>query len=107
VPLDGVDRMDAVGRTFRKALEPILLGAADRLHAVRVTLTGSTELHRLEAQQPGTLAAAVQGAAQDVSEVEVWVEQVQLALTTPMDRAEAARRQDAVGSNVNAQIGAT
>ena len=28
-------------------------------HAVRVTLTGSTELHRLEAAQPGTLAAAM------------------------------------------------
>lgn len=100
VPLDGVDRVDAVGAAFRKALAPMLIGAADRLHAVRVVLSGSTELHRLEALQPGTLAAAVQGAAQDVSETEVWVEQVQLELTTPMDRAEAAQRQDAVGELV-------
>ena len=75
----------------------MLVGATDRLHAVRVTLTGSTALHRLEANQPGTLAAAVQAAAQDVSDAEVWIEQVRLELTTPMDRAQASQRQDAVG----------
>ena len=97
VPLDGIDRLEAVGGAFCEALEPMLAGATDRLHAVRVTLTGSTALHRLEANQPGTLAAAVQAAAQDVSDAEVWIEQVRLALTTPMDRAQAAQRQDAVG----------
>lgn len=97
VPLDGLDRLDALGDAFHEALEPVLVGAADRLHAVRVTLTGSTALHRMEANQPGTLAAAVQAAAQDVRDAEVWIEQVLLELTTPMDRAHAAQRQDAVG----------
>ena len=100
VPLTGVDRFEALADAFRHALEPVLIGATDRLHAVRVTLTGSTALHRLEANQPGTLAAAVQGAAQDVSEGEIWIEQVRLELSTPMDRAQAARRQDAVGELV-------
>ncbi len=97
VRLDGLDRLEALGDAFREALEPVLIGAKDRLHAVRVTLTGSTALHRLEANQPGTLAAAVQAAAQDVSNAEVWIEQVRLELTTPMDRAQAVQRQDAVG----------
>lgn len=97
VPLDGLDRLDALGDAFRETLRPALAGATDRLHAVRVTLTGSTALHRLEANEPGTLGAAVQAAAQDVSEAEVWIEQVRLALTTPMDRTQAAQRQDAVG----------
>ena len=97
VPLDGLDRLEPLGTAFRGALEPLLAGATDRLHAVRVMLTGSTALHRLEAIQPGTLAAAVQAAAQDVSESDVWIEQVRLELTTPMDRAQAAKRQDAVG----------
>ena len=97
VPLDGVDRLEALADAVRKAMEPVLADAADRLHAVRVTLTGSTALHRLEASQPGTLAAAVQAAAQDVSDAEIWIEQVRLELTTPMDRAQAAQRQDAVG----------
>ncbi len=97
LPLDGVERLESLGDAFRAALEPVLIGATDRLHAVRVTLTGSTDLHRIEANQPGTLTAAVQAAAQDVSEAEIWIEQVRLDLSTPMDRAQAAQRQDAVG----------
>lgn len=100
VQLDGVDRLEALADAFRNTLEPVLIGSMDRLHAVRVTLTGSTNLHRLEANQPGTLTAAVQGAAQDVSEGEIWIEQVRLELSTPMDRPQAALRQDAVGQLV-------
>ena len=95
--MDGLERLESLGDAVRAALEPALIGATDRLHAVRVTLTGSTELHRIEANQPGTLTAAVQAAAQDISEAEVWIEQVRLDLSTPMDRAQAAQRQDAVG----------
>ncbi len=100
VPLDGVDRLEALGDAFHHALEPVLIGTTDRLHAVRVTLTGSTELHRLEANQPGTLAAAMYAAAQDVSEAEIWIEQVRLELSTPLDRVQAGLRQDAVGELV-------
>ena len=100
VPLVGVDRLEALSDAFHHALEPVLIGATDRLHAVRVTLTGSTELHRLEANQPGTLAAAMHAAAQDVSEAEIWIEQVKLELSTPLDHAQAALRQDAVGELV-------
>lgn len=100
VPLDGLQRLDALGDAFRQALDPLLVGAKDRLHAVRVTLTGSTELHRLEANQPGTLAAAMHAAAQDVGEAEIWIEQVRLDLSTPLDRARTAQRQDAVGELV-------
>jgi DNA repair exonuclease SbcCD nuclease subunit len=100
VPLDGVERLEALGEAFRQALEPVLTGATDRLHAVRVTLTGSTELHRLEADQPGTLAAAMHAAAQDIGEAEIWIEQVRLDLSRPLDRTQAALRQDAIGELV-------
>ena len=100
VPLNGVDSLEALADAFRHALEPVLIGTMDRLHAVRVTLSGSTVLHRLEANQPGTLAAAMYAAAQDVGEAEIWIEQVRLELSTPMDRAQAALRQDAVGELV-------
>ena len=97
VPLDGVERLEALNECFHAALRPVLLDATDRLHAIRVSLTGSTELHRLEANRPGTLNAAIRAAAQDVSEAEIWVEQVRLDLSTPLDRGRAAGRQDAVG----------
>jgi len=100
VPLDGMERLESLSGAFREVLAPVLLGATDRLHALRVTLTGSTDLHRLEAGKPGTLTAAVQAAAQDVSEAEIWIEQVRLDLSTPMDRSQAAQRQDAVGELV-------
>ncbi len=100
VPLTGVDRLEALSEMFHQALEPVLTGATDRLHAVRVTLTGSTALHRLEADQPGTLAASMRAAAQDISEAEIWVEQVRLDLSAPVDRAQSAERQDAVGELV-------
>ncbi len=100
MPLTGVDRLEALSEMFHQALEPVLAGATDRLHAVRVTLTGSTALHRMEADQPGTLAAAMRAAAQDIGEAEVWIEQVRLDLSTPVDRAQSAERQDAVGELV-------
>lgn len=100
VPLDGVDRLESLNEAFARALEPVLAGTTDRLHAVRVTLTGSTLLHRLEAAQPGTLAAAMHAAAQDIGTAEIWIEQVRLDLSTPLDRAQAAQRQDAVGELV-------
>ena len=98
--LNGVDRLEGLSGVFRDVMEPLLIGATDRLHAVRVTLTGSTILHRIEANQPGTLAAAMHAAAQDVSEAEIWIEQVKLELSTPLDRVQAALRQDAVGELV-------
>ena len=100
VSLDGVDRLESLNETFARALAPVLAGTTDRLHAVRVTLTGSTELHRLEAAQPGTLAAAMYAASQDIGTAEIWIEQVRLDLSTPLDRAQAAQRQDAVGELV-------
>lgn len=98
--LSGVDQLDALHEMFRDAMDPLLVGATDRMHAVRITLAGSTALHHIEAAQPGTLAAALQAAAQDLRDVEVWIEQVRLDLSTPLDRAQAALRQDAVGELV-------
>lgn len=97
VPLQGIDRLETLGDTFRTALAPNLLGATDRLHALRINLSGITELHRVEANQPGTLEAAIRAAAQDIRDVEIWIERVRLDLASPMDRSQAADRQDAVG----------
>src|SRR5690606_28332290 len=69
--------------------------AGDRLHAVRVTLTGRSALHALEAAAPGTLAAAAQAAAQDLADGELWIEQVRPTLSSPP--AHVATDDDALG----------
>ncbi len=87
-------------RYVTQALQAAVSGAGDALHAVRVLLTGESPLHALESRQPGTLAAAVQAAAQDVTGAEVWIEQVKLDLRSPIDRAQVAQGNDALGELV-------
>lgn len=95
--LEGIETTDELVNAFRNTLEPLLMCAPDRLHAVRVTLTGSTKLYAMEANRPGMLDATIRAAAQDIGKFEVWIEQVRLNLNTPLDRAQAMHRQDAVG----------
>lgn len=119
VPLDGIDQLAAATQRVAQALAEATeagggasgaggaggaggMGTAggDRLHAMRIHLNGRTALHAEEARQPGTLAAMVHAAAQDVAGVEVWIEQVRLAVSSPVDRARIAEGQDAVAELV-------
>lgn len=84
-------------RHVTQALQMAVNSADDVLHAVRVLLTGESPLHALEARLPGTLAATVQAATQDVIGAEVWIEQVKLDLRSPVDRAQLALGHDAIG----------
>jgi DNA repair exonuclease SbcCD nuclease subunit len=93
----GMDGIDALARRFRERGAALGADARDRLHAVRVLVEGESALHRLEASQPGTIAAAIHAAAQDVDDAELWIESVRLALRSPFDRAAAAGRNDATG----------
>lgn len=96
VALDGVDSLEQAAQQVREALAAAIVGASDRLHAIRVNLSGQTPLHALEANQPGTLAAMVQAGAQDISDAEVWIEQVRVTISSPIDRTQAAQGQDAI-----------
>ncbi|MEQ8661421.1 MAG: DNA repair exonuclease, partial [Gammaproteobacteria bacterium] len=98
--LDGADTLAAVAARFHAAAEPLLAAAPDRLHALRVTLSGTSTLHALEARSPGTLAAQVQAAAQDLVAAEVWIEQVRVKLAAPFARAAQVARDDAIGELV-------
>ena len=101
VMLNPSHSLDALPQVVGEALRAAVASAGgERLHAVRVLVTGESPLHLHEARQPGTLAAAVQAAAQDLSEADVWVEKVQLALRSPVDRAQLAQRTDALGELV-------
>jgi hypothetical protein len=67
---------------------------------MRVTVLGETDLHTLEARDPGSVAAAIQAATQDFAIADLWIESVRLALRSPIDRETVAQRPDAVGEVV-------
>jgi len=96
----GLASVDALARRFLAQAQEMVADARDRLHAVRLLVHGESSLHRLEAEQPGSIAAAIQAATQDMDGVDVWIEQVRLDLRSPLDRAAAAERADAVGEVV-------
>ena len=100
IDLQTVQALDELAGLVTQTLQLAVLDAGDVLHAVRIILSGETALHALEARQPGTLAAAVQAASQDVSGVEVWIEQVRLDVRSPLDRARLGQGEDALGELV-------
>jgi len=112
VPLDVVRwhhlQIDAVGlhdtntlaAKFQQACRAAIAANDDRLHAMRVTVIGESALAVLEAAEPGSVAAAIQAATQDMEGLALWIESVKLALRSPLDRQAAAQRPDAVGEVV-------
>jgi DNA repair protein SbcD/Mre11 len=97
VELAGVEELSGMHAVVRPVLQKVVNDAPDRLHAVRVSLTGASSLRQLEAKTPGTLAAAVQAVAQEIHDADLWIEQVRVNLSLPFNRADAAQRNDAVG----------
>lgn len=100
IDVSGIESVDALARCFIQRGTALALEARDRLHAVRVLLHGESALHAIEAGQPGSLGAAIHAAAQEFDDVDLWVEEVRLDLRSPMDRAAAGARLDAVGEVV-------
>jgi DNA repair exonuclease SbcCD nuclease subunit len=80
--LSGIDDRDAAIGRIQNALGTEIASAEGRPLAVRVTLTGTTTLHRAFAADPAELAASVENAALGLSEA-VWIENVVLATHMP------------------------
>ena len=98
--VSGLSSVDALARHFVGQAHELVADARDRLHAVRLVIQGESALHRLEAEQPGSIAAAIQAATQDLEDTDIWIEQIRLDLQSPMDRTAMAGRADAVGEVV-------
>ncbi|MCB1874463.1 MAG: DNA repair exonuclease [Chromatiales bacterium] len=95
--IDGHEGLSGLQTEARRGLSALVEGAEDRLHAVRVTLSGVSPLQTVEAAKPETLEATVRAAAQDTWEAEVWIESVRSELHSPLDRARESEREDAIG----------
>lgn len=92
--------IDALSAQFLAELATLLAGDRSRLHVVRVRLLGESVLHPMEAVQPGMLEAALQAGLRHWDGPEVWIERVLSELSSPLDRAAASERPDAVGEVV-------
>ena len=95
-----LDSVDALAKAFAAHARACVGSDRDKLHAVRLRIIGESALHRIEAEQPGSIAAAIQATTQDLEDLDVWIEQVHLDMRSPFDRAAAADRDDAVGEVV-------
>lgn len=98
--VSGLSSVDALARHFVGQANELVADARDRLHAVRLVIQGESALHRLEAEQPGSIAAAIQAATQDLEDADIWIKQIRLDLQSPLDRTAMAGRADAVGEVV-------
>jgi DNA repair protein SbcD/Mre11 len=98
--VSGISDVTTLHRRFLEQAAVLTQQGGDRLHAVRIFLDGETELSRVEAQHPGTLAAAIQAAAQDTGEDNLWVEQIKTTVRMPIERNAFLERQDALGDVV-------
>lgn len=96
----GLTTVTELARHFVTQTHALIADAPEQLHALRVLVHGETPLHALEAEQPGSIAAAIQAAAQQVDRCDIWIEQVQLDLVSTLDRSAALQRADAVGEIV-------
>lgn len=93
----GLETVDDLARLFIKQAQALLAESGDRLLALRVQVQGESALHEREAEQPGTIAAAIQAACQHLDTQDIWVERVLVQLRSPFNRPDAAKRHDAVG----------
>lgn len=96
----GIETVTSLARKFQDDCIGYIAGAQDRLHAMRVTVQGESNLYALEASDPGSISAAIQAVTQDFVSTDLWIESVHLKLRSPIDRKAMAQRPDAVGEVV-------
>ncbi len=96
----GLETVNSLASRFHEVCQGSVEGMRDLLHAMRVTVTGESVLHAMEARDPGTIAAAIQAATQDFDLADLWIESVRLEFRSPVDRNTVAQRADAVGEVV-------
>jgi hypothetical protein len=80
--LSGIDNRHDALDCIRIALDAEIVSADGRPLAIRVTLKGTTKLHRALASDPTELTASVENAAFGLSDT-VWIERVVLGTEMP------------------------
>jgi len=89
------DSAETVMERTRADLEAAVEAAEGRLVAARVTVTGESAAHDALLRDAERWENAIRAIAYDVDDL--WVEKIRLRTRAPIDRAELATRDDAIG----------
>jgi DNA repair exonuclease SbcCD nuclease subunit len=89
VDVHGFDSEAAVLKAVEEKLRPLAIIAADRLVALRVVLTGESEVHRLLVAHRDQLTDEVQAAAHRVNG-DIWLERLDIKTHPPAAKRRAA-----------------
>lgn len=91
------DSMEAVCSVLQTAVSAALEHAESRPGAVRITLTGTTPLHRDIVSKPDQFRASVASWVNEASGGLVWLEKTKTRLHAPLDLRALAERDDPIG----------
>ena len=107
VDVSGAADIDTVLTRARLLLDAALIqardGYEDRLLAVRVVLEGACAAHRQLATKPDAVRAQFRGLAAELADsAQLWIEDVKIRTSQPLDSAALADQPGAVGALVDA-----
>ena len=94
IDLSEVTSTDVLREMISARFATALQEAGDRLLAVRLTLSGATELHGLLHSQLGQCQAECMSLAGEIDPDQLWMERLKLRTTPTYDPAELATRDD-------------
>jgi DNA repair exonuclease SbcCD nuclease subunit len=94
--------VDDVLELCRKAIAKAATDAGPRLCALRLQLEGRSHAHAELSRDPERLLANVQALGNEQSSCDVWIEDVVLGTSLPLDLVALSQRDDALGQVVRA-----
>lgn len=101
VDVTGATDLDEVLERTRKGLGSTAAIAENRLTAVRVSVVGRADVHKMIATQLDAFREQVRALAIEVRQGSVWVEKVKVMTAEPVDLAALKERNDPLGELVH------
>lgn len=101
VDVTGATDLDEVLERTRKALGSTAAIAENRLTAVRVSVVGRADVHKMIASQLDAFREQVRALAIELRQGSVWVEKVKVMTAEPVDLAALKERNDPLGELVH------
>jgi DNA repair exonuclease SbcCD nuclease subunit len=100
VDVNGMSALEELQEAVQRAVKAAKEEAGDRLLALRLTLSGRTELHGRIAGNTEKLRSDACAWVNEASGGNAWLEKIKLAVAVPLDLAALAARDDPFGALV-------